>query len=113
MPCSPGTFKSAVDGEEHPASEMTKKNGDLVSHDIIECYLCRNATGCVQFQKRSSGTSVKTDSSSVMRLSLKETESDQSGALQNVNPGTEITHQILQDATGISGGACCDTFFPS
>ncbi len=112
MPCSPGTFKSAIEETEHPASAMTKKAGDLVSHDIIECFLCRNATGRVQFESRSSGASTKSDNSSIMRLSLKETESDQSGPV-DMNPGTEITNQILQEATGIAGGACCDTFFPS
>ena len=111
MPCSPDTFKSAIEDTEHPASEMTKKAGDLVSHDIIECYLCRNATGCVELGSRSSGASLNTDDSSVIRLSLKETESDQSG-LQDTNPGTEITQKIFQDA-GLANAACCESFFPS
>ena len=29
---------------------MNKKSGDLVSHDLLTCYLCRNATGCIQMQ---------------------------------------------------------------
>jgi glyoxylase-like metal-dependent hydrolase (beta-lactamase superfamily II) len=45
MPCfkipDPQTFP------DHPAGTMKKKAGDLVSHDVMKCLLCRNATGCV------------------------------------------------------------------
>jgi hydroxyacylglutathione hydrolase len=34
--------------EEHPAgkSGMDRHNGELVRHDVLQCPLCRNATGC-------------------------------------------------------------------
>lgn len=47
MPCSsipPNNFVYP----EHPASSMNKRSGDLVSHDVLTCYLCRSATGNVQ-----------------------------------------------------------------
>lgn len=113
MPCSPDITKNNVVYPEHPASEMTKKSGDLVSHDIIECYLCRNATGCVQFHNNSIGAS-SFDSSSVngsAKLSLKETESDESCRSEG-NHEVEITQTILQETTGLAAGDH-NTFFPT
>jgi len=113
MPCSPGTFKNNVVYPEHPASAMTKKAGDLVSHDVIECNLCRNATGCVQLQDKSV-RSFSFDSNSAggsARLSLKETESDESGLVE-ANPEIEITQTILQETTGLAAGEH-NTFFPA
>ena len=105
MPCSPDTFKSDVKDEQHPAAAMTKKSGDLVSHDILECYLCRNATGCVQHKTARMSSSSNIDDS--MRLSLKETESDESAL--NMGNG-EI--EIPQSVTNLSAGEH-NTFFPS
>jgi glyoxylase-like metal-dependent hydrolase (beta-lactamase superfamily II) len=113
MPCSPGTYKNNVVYPEHPASAMTKKAGDLVSHDVIECNLCRNATGCVQFLNKSVRSS-SFDSNSAngsARLSLKETESDESGPVE-ANPEIEITQTILQETTGLAAGEH-NTFFPA
>ena len=110
MPCSPGTFKNNVVFPEHPASRMEKKAGDLVSHDIIECYLCRNATGCVQLHKNSGGSS-SFDANGSARLSLKETESDES-CLSEANPEIEITQTILHETTGLGAGEH-NTFFPT
>ena len=69
MPCfkipDPQTFP------DHPAKTMKKKAGDLVSHDVIRCLLCRNATGCVHV--------IEGDSyDQPLRLSAKETVSDNS-----------------------------------
>ena len=50
MPCSGDISKNNLVYPEHPASKMNKKSGDLVSHDLLTCYLCRNATGCIQMQ---------------------------------------------------------------
>jgi glyoxylase-like metal-dependent hydrolase (beta-lactamase superfamily II) len=45
MPCSKigpiNTYPS-----NHPASEMRKRSGDLVAHDVFSCLLCRDAAGC-------------------------------------------------------------------
>lgn len=102
IPCSPGTFKSDTEETEHPASAMDKKSGDLVSHDIIECYICRNATGCLQHKKKAfSFNGNSTNDSS--RLSLKETESDESG-INEVNAEVESTQTILQEAIGLAAG---------
>jgi glyoxylase-like metal-dependent hydrolase (beta-lactamase superfamily II) len=69
MPCSktpaPQTFP------DHPAMAMKQKAGDLVSHDVMQCLLCRNATGCVHVIE---GGSI----GQPLRLSAKETVSDDS-----------------------------------
>mmetsp|Transcript_17238 Transcript_17238/g.31829 ORF Transcript_17238/g.31829 Transcript_17238/m.31829 type:complete len:249 (+) Transcript_17238:172-918(+) len=44
MPCS-NVKQNKFVFPEHPASKMNQKSGDLVSHDILTCYLCREATG--------------------------------------------------------------------
>lgn len=46
MPCS--TVSVPRQFPEHPASKMKKKAGDLVSHDVLTCPICRNATGCLE-----------------------------------------------------------------
>ena len=33
---------------DHPATKMNKKSGELVSHDVLTCLLCRDATGNIQ-----------------------------------------------------------------
>jgi glyoxylase-like metal-dependent hydrolase (beta-lactamase superfamily II) len=66
MPCTkipdPYTFP------DHPAKTMKKKAGDLVSHDVIQCLLCRNATGC--YHKIKGGSNGQP-----LQLSAKETVS--------------------------------------
>ena len=44
MPCS--NVPEIRDFPVHPASKMKQKAGDLVSHDILLCPLCRTSTGC-------------------------------------------------------------------
>jgi glyoxylase-like metal-dependent hydrolase (beta-lactamase superfamily II) len=44
MPCSPKPRSYP----EHPADHMKQKSGELVSHDVYTCLLCRNATGCME-----------------------------------------------------------------
>ena len=102
MPCSSDTSKNHIVFPEHPASAMIKKSGDLVSHDIIMCYLCRNATGCVQFQNNNNIGSSSFDSNSVnshARLSLNETESDES-CLSDGTHEIEITQSLLEETYG-------------
>ncbi|KAG7353800.1 hydroxyacylglutathione hydrolase [Nitzschia inconspicua] len=54
MPCSNHPGSSLV-FPDHLASKMNQKSGDLVSHDILACYLCRNVTGYEgKFETRSS-----------------------------------------------------------
>eukprot|EP00536_Pseudo-nitzschia_multiseries_P003637 jgi/Psemu1/236847/estExt_Genewise1.C_570028 len=114
MPCTPDTFKTDAVLPEHPACAMTKKSGDLVSHDIVECYLCRNATGCLQIQSSTMGScsfESNSASSSNGMLSLRETESDESGTIDG-NPEIEITQSILQETTGLAAGDI-KTSFPT
>jgi len=108
MPCGSDTSKSDVVFPEHPASAMTKKSGDLVSHDIVECFLCRNATGCLQFQRN---TMMSSSSENNSIISLKETESDES-CPSDGNPEIEITRSILQETTGLAAGEL-NTSFPT
>mmetsp|Transcript_15279 Transcript_15279/g.35409 ORF Transcript_15279/g.35409 Transcript_15279/m.35409 type:complete len:502 (-) Transcript_15279:109-1614(-) len=82
MPCSsppPGSGLEVPEGP-HPASELPQKSGDMVSHDVIECRLCRPATGWVELKAEA----VAPAGSS--RLSLKETESDESAGVE-MGPG--------------------------
>jgi glyoxylase-like metal-dependent hydrolase (beta-lactamase superfamily II) len=44
MPCSNVPTEPFV-FPDHPAQKMNQRSGDLVSHDVLSCYLCRNATG--------------------------------------------------------------------
>lgn len=46
MPCS--RVPKPRKYPEHPADKMKKKVGELVSHDVYTCLLCRNATGCME-----------------------------------------------------------------
>ena len=85
MPCSsvPAALgEQMVPDRPHPASEHPQKSGDLVSHDILECKICRPATGCVNPGAAVSSSAVGAPS----RLSLKETESDESGSVE-LGPG--------------------------
>eukprot|EP00980_Cylindrotheca_fusiformis_P020711 scaffold7738_cov133-Cylindrotheca_fusiformis.AAC.20 len=45
MPCS--KVPEPREFPEHPACHMKQKAGELVSHDVYTCLLCRNATGCL------------------------------------------------------------------
>lgn len=40
--------------EEHPVqvSSMKRRHGELVRHDVVTCMLCRDATGCPEFQEQ-------------------------------------------------------------
>lgn len=46
MPCS-SVPEPATYPENHPANSMKQKGGEMVSHDVYNCLLCRNATGCL------------------------------------------------------------------
>jgi glyoxylase-like metal-dependent hydrolase (beta-lactamase superfamily II) len=46
MPCSNANKPRIY--PEHPADHMKQKSGELVSHDVYTCLLCRNATGCME-----------------------------------------------------------------
>lgn len=48
MPCS--QLPQVQTFPDHPATSLNQKSGDLVSHDVLACLLCRNATGCVPFE---------------------------------------------------------------
>ena len=120
MPC--GISKSqVVFPDQHPASKMNKKSGDLVSHDVIKCNLCRNATGCLQFQN--TGLCLFVDehsmaSSASMDKTQKEIESEESCTINiENNDDVEVTSlSILQkdtttnsndDDTNPSATGCC------
>lgn len=45
MPCSKVPEERKF--PDHPISKMKRKVGDLVSHDVLTCALCRTATGCI------------------------------------------------------------------
>ena len=45
MPCS--SLPEVREFPAHPASKMKQKAGDLVSHDVLLCPLCRTCTGCL------------------------------------------------------------------
>jgi len=105
MPCSSISENQLV-LLDHPASRMNKKSGDLVSHDVLTCYLCRNATGCIQMQD--TGTCLFDDSNSMnsntRSISLKETESEESSGSNLENHEVEITPPlILEEGTTASG----------
>ena len=84
LPCSnippPRTFPT------HLAAKMHKKPGELVSHDVLQCKLCRNVTGCVHNilppdednSPKESSTEADVADSSSRRLVLKETISGDS-----------------------------------
>ena len=120
MPC--GISKSqVVFPDQHPASKMNQKSGDLVSHDVIKCNLCRNATGCLPFQN--TGLCLFVDehsmaSSASMDKTQKETESEESCTINiENNDDVEVTSlSILQkdtttnsndDDTNPSATGCC------
>lgn len=115
MPCSSGDARSNVKFPEHPASKMTKKSGDLVSHDILKCYLCRDTTGGFEEKGSVSVPSVDSISANTMssspKLSLKETESDESNFSEG-NQEIEITQTILAETTGLTAGEN-NTFYPT
>eukprot|EP00934_Nitzschia_sp_Nitz4_P002257 Nitzschia sp. Nitz4//scaffold12_size214221//85538//87796//NITZ4_001499-RA/size214221-processed-gene-0.115-mRNA-1//1//CDS//3329535017//2257//frame0 len=52
MPCS-NVPVMPVFPAEHPALSMNQKSGDLVSHDILGCLLCKSATGCMDPRHKS------------------------------------------------------------
>jgi glyoxylase-like metal-dependent hydrolase (beta-lactamase superfamily II) len=45
MPCS--KVPEPQEFPQHPANSMKQKSGEMVSHDVYACLLCRNATGCL------------------------------------------------------------------
>lgn len=49
MPCS--EIPEIEDFPDHPSSKMKQKTGDLVSHDVLTCLLCRTSTGCFQVNR--------------------------------------------------------------
>jgi hypothetical protein len=79
---------------EHPGSRMNQKSGDLVSHDVLSCYLCRNVTGSTQAVDIQPARSY--DNVQPPPYSRKETESDESlddeGTLE-----IEIAQTILKE----------------
>jgi hypothetical protein len=46
--CLPCNAKGDDDrpSKDHPAGKWDRHNGELVRHDVLQCPLCRNATGC-------------------------------------------------------------------
>lgn len=94
MPCSKMP-KSHFVFPDHPASKMDKKSGDLVSHDVLTCYLCRNVTV--------GSNDVRTcsfDSHSLNSVSAREAQSDQSCLSEDGNGcEVEITQSILKERT--------------
>lgn len=110
MPCSNVPDTKLV-FPEHPAAKMNKKSGDLVSHDILTCYLCRNVTGYEEISESRSSSStsmigMESRPSSSKRLLDRETMSDDDLAEQSgVDPpasgggGIEIGASFLQGAT--------------
>ena len=93
MPCSPSTRETHRVYPEHPGSNMSKKSGDLVSHDVTECNLCRNATGCVQLGKSVEASSFNGNSANGRERFLKVPESKKS-FLGDENHDIEITNTI-------------------
>jgi len=57
MPCS--QVPEEREFPEHPISKMKRKVGDLVSHDVLTCALCRTASGCMQFTTKKQESSKK------------------------------------------------------
>ncbi len=49
MPCS--VVREERVYPEHPATKMKQKVGDLVSHDVLTCLLCRTSTGCLHIKE--------------------------------------------------------------
>jgi glyoxylase-like metal-dependent hydrolase (beta-lactamase superfamily II) len=101
MPCS-NVPESHYVFPEHPASKMNQKSGDLVSHDILTCFLCRNVTGYLdRSERRSFSTSmIGIEPRSTSRRMLgRETVSDES--LGGIDPPAgaeiEIGSSILQE----------------
>jgi glyoxylase-like metal-dependent hydrolase (beta-lactamase superfamily II) len=101
MPCSKVPESSYI-FPDHPASKFNKKSGDLVSHDILSCYLCRNVTGFVVTSDRrpssvTSAVRIETRSKPPLR---RETVSDDS--LGGIDPPAGAEHEIgtsfLQEA---------------
>jgi hypothetical protein len=90
MPCSklpkPQTFP------DHPAASLQQKSGDLVSHDVLTCLLCRDATGCIQF------TDGQNHASNLpLKLPSKETESDDSVGDAGVEMEELANHLLLKE----------------
>jgi glyoxylase-like metal-dependent hydrolase (beta-lactamase superfamily II) len=97
MPCSSLPQTQYV-FPEHPASKMKQKSGDLVSHDVLTCYLCRDATGNVQVptsRVESCSSDVGSIGENVTRISYREAESDDSLGLD------EGHHEIEQLAASL------------
>jgi len=93
MPCSPSTGETQRVYPEHPGSKMSKKSGDLVSHDVTECNLCRNATGCVQLGKSVEASSFNGNSANGRERFPKVPESKQL-FLGDENHEIEVTNTI-------------------
>jgi hypothetical protein len=55
MPCSNVSDDYRYVFPEHPACQLNKKNGELVSHDVLTCLLCRDVTGNIQLTDRGDG----------------------------------------------------------
>jgi glyoxylase-like metal-dependent hydrolase (beta-lactamase superfamily II) len=60
MPCS--DVPAEREFPEHPSSKMKQKVGDLVSHDVLTCLLCRTSTGCLQGKKEKEDDKKETES---------------------------------------------------
>jgi glyoxylase-like metal-dependent hydrolase (beta-lactamase superfamily II) len=105
MPCSSNLPGNRHVFPEHPARKMNQKSGDLVSHDILTCYLCRDATGNWKSTSDSGGMSSSLTSSSNIieiesphrRYSRRETESDESVDEDTRSGEIEIARSILKE----------------
>lgn len=49
LPCS--KIPKTPTYPEHPVENMKQKSGEMVSHDVYNCLLCRNSTGCLVLGK--------------------------------------------------------------
>lgn len=60
MPCSDMPVEREF--PEHPISKMKQKVGELVSHDVLTCLLCRTSTGCLEVKSDKEDTKKETES---------------------------------------------------
>lgn len=77
MPCSSVSTPPVF--PEHPSCKLQKKGGDLVSHDILTCPLCRSAAGSLEFKKAKIEERVESFETSVQSYIDEESDFNEAG----------------------------------